>query len=138
MQEKLTDLLHRGHHSLVVGRGDMVSAFDGRGVSDLYWLIADHSDVLRHAEVADKVVGKGAAALMVLGGVAGLYADLISEPALQLLQAHQVSVAYGKLVPHILNRTGDGICPVEQRCAACTTPEECLAQIAAFIGQTHK
>ena len=37
---------------------------------------------MKGAAIADKVIGKGAAALMVLGGFKTVYADIISTPAL--------------------------------------------------------
>ena len=59
--------------------------FRERGVADLFRLQHEEPQLLRGAFIADKVVGKGAAALMVLGGVEGLFADVVSRPALELL-----------------------------------------------------
>ena len=63
--EDLINLLHEGNHSLVVANGD-VATFDGKGVSDLYNLLREDPIFLDGADVADKVVGKGAAALLSL------------------------------------------------------------------------
>ena len=41
---------------------------------------------MRGAQIADKVIGKAAAVLMVLGRVQEVYTDIISEPALVLLR----------------------------------------------------
>lgn len=41
---------------------------------------------------------------MILGGVAELHADVISEPALSLLAESPVRVSYGEKVPSIRNR----------------------------------
>lgn len=129
---ELIDLLHRGRHSLVVA-GDEVRTFDGCGVSDLYRLLTNEPNLLRRASVADKVVGKGAAALMVEGGVREVYADVVSTPALALFRVGGIPVRYGQEVPHIVNRAGNGICPVEQLCRDCTTATECIPLIAAFM-----
>ena len=80
---RLTEILHGGGWSLVVDNG-AIRTFSGRGVSDLYGLLTREPETLRGASVADKVVGKGAAALMVLGGVKEVYADVASAPALGL------------------------------------------------------
>ena len=48
--------------------------FRERGVADLFRLLREEPQLLRGAFIADKVVGKGAAALMVLGGGEGLFA----------------------------------------------------------------
>ena len=68
MLEDIIRLLHEGKHSLVVSNGE-VRTFDRRGVADLYALLREDSDFLKGASVADKVVGKAAAALMILGAL---------------------------------------------------------------------
>lgn len=132
--EDLISLLYNGHHSLVVANGE-VCTFSGRGISDLYLLLTNVPGFLRGASVADKVVGKGAAALMVLGGVQEVYAGIISTPALDLLHKSGIAVRFGQKVPNIINRAGDSICPVEQLCMGCATAAECLLQIEKFVKQ---
>lgn len=128
----LIDILHEEHHSLVVANGD-VCTFDGRGISDLYNLLSEDPEFLRGASVADKVVGKGAAALMILGGIVEVYADIISSAALGFLQDKGLRVYFGREVTYIINRNGDGICPVEQLCLPCNSAVECLTLIKGFI-----
>ena len=53
--------------------------------------------------------------------------------ALQLLEEAGIPVEYECLVPNIINRAGDGICPVESLCADARTPEECLPRIGEFV-----
>ena len=63
--DDLIQLLHEGKHSLVVANGE-VCTFNGRGVIDLYHLLQDDPGFLYEASIADKVVGKAAAALLAL------------------------------------------------------------------------
>ena len=130
---ELADLLHREECSCVVWRESDVCICRRRGVIDLYTLLTVSPGRMRGALVADKVVGKGAAALMSAGGVAELYADVISIPALDLLRRAGIAVSYGECVPNIINRAGTGICPVEALCTDCTTADECLPLIEKFI-----
>lgn len=109
----------------------------GRGVSDLRRLLADPTAPLRGATVADKVVGKGAAALMAAGGVRTLHAAVMSRPAHELLLREGVAVACDALVPHIIRRDGRGICPVEAACADADSVAECLAAIERFFAETN-
>ena len=132
MMHALIMLLHEEHHSLVVAQ-DMIRTFDGRGVSDLYRLLNEESEWLRGALVADKIVGKGAAALMAAGRVKAVYAEVISQPALYLLRQECVRVNYGALVPQIINRAGTGQCPLERRLTDCCSAAECLPLIRSFI-----
>ncbi len=129
----LVRLLREERASCVVRCGDMIRIFRRRGVKDLYELLESEPGALRGALVADKVVGKGAAALMVLGGVAALHAEVVSEPAMALLRGAGVQVGFGECVPNIINRAGNGVCPVETLCAECRTAGECLPEIRKFI-----
>lgn len=128
----LINILHKGNHTLVV-YSDTVYTFNNRGVSDLYAILQNTPDILKGAAVADKVVGKGAAAMMLLGGVRQLHADIISEPALKLFDTSSVIVTFDRKVPYIINRKGDGMCPVETLCMSADTPRQCLKQIQAFF-----
>ena len=132
--DELIRILHESGCSLALrsGAGE-TRTFRRRGVADLYDLLKDEPELLRGAIITDKVVGKGAAALMALGKVARLHADVISQGALELLGEEGVEVAYGALVPNIINRRGDGICPVETLCKNCRTAEECYPLIKEFI-----
>lgn len=129
---ELKDVLLRGGHSLAVYDGE-VHLYDGRGVKDLHRLLTTEPQRLRQALLADKVVGKGAAALMILGQVKAVYADMVSTAALLLLRENDIQVSYGREVGHILNRSQDEICPVEQLCDDCRTAEECLSKITDFL-----
>ena len=64
--QDLIDLLHERKCSCVLRNGEIYT-FERRGVEDLYDLLREQPGLLLGADVADKVVGKGAAALMVLG-----------------------------------------------------------------------
>ena len=104
-----------------------------RGVQDLYRFLKTEQDFLRGAFIADKVIGKAAAALMALGGVDEVFARVISSPARELLERSGIKVDCLSEVPHIINRTRTGWCPLETRCFRMHTAEECLQQIEDFI-----
>ena len=131
--EQLSKLLASGGHSLAVRNGSATTTYDGRGVADLHRLLHESPATLRGAEVADKVVGKAAAALMIAGGVKRLHALTVSRPALDLLHGSGVDTTYGELADHIINRAGTGWCPLELRCRDCLTTGECLTQIDDFL-----
>ena len=68
------DLLFAERCSCVVRNGDTIRIFRERGVRDLWRLLHEEPELLDGAFVADKVVGKGAAALMAAGRVRELCA----------------------------------------------------------------
>ena len=130
---ELTGLLHReGCSCVIFGRGEVTLCHE-RGVKDLLRILDSDPSMLKDALIADKVVGKGAAALMIAGGVKSVYADVISRPALELFASSPVTVTYGTAVPNIINRAGTGVCPVETLCKDCRTAEECLPLIESFV-----
>lgn len=137
MMQDLIRLLHDGCHSLVIAGGE-IRTYDGRGVSDLLRLLHDEPDFLRGAIVADKVVGKAAAALMVVGGVKEVYAEVISRQAFFLLDEAGVSATFRQVVPAIVNREGTGLCPMELLCIKCSSPAECVEAIEKFVNEKMK
>ena len=90
MMQALIEILHREQCSLVVRHDGEVSTYGKPGVRDLEHLLKHQPEVLKGALVADKVVGKAAAALMVVGGVAQVYAEVLSEKAVPFLQKAQI------------------------------------------------
>lgn len=115
--KEIIDLLHSQKCSCVIaGAEGEIRSFHQRGVADLYTLLCQEPHFLHGASVADKVVGKAAATLMVKGKIRELYTDTISTPALKLLQKAQIPVEYVQVVPYIRNRDNTGWCPLETRC----------------------
>ncbi|MDR0368462.1 MAG: DUF1893 domain-containing protein [Bacteroidales bacterium] len=109
-------LLHEKDYSCVIKNRDEIHTFSHRGVKDLYWLLTHNPDLLKGAFAVDKVVGKAAASLWILGGIDELYTDLISRPALQMLQHHNIKISFRHEVPVLLNCHRNDWCPLELLC----------------------
>lgn len=97
----------------IVQDGKTVYTSAGLGVKPLLAVYREQPLLLRGSAVADTVIGKAAAVLLVLGGVSQAYGQIMSRPAMDYLAAHGISHACGQEVPFILNRTEDGSCPLE-------------------------
>lgn len=119
-------LLEQAQCSLVVQQCDDIQYYRERGVKDLLRLLQHEPQTLLNACVADKVVGKGAAALLILGKVQRIETKLISQSALNLLKKYQIPTKYEQEVPFILNHLGKAPCPVESACEEIETPEQML------------
>ncbi len=130
--EELIQILHQGNYSCVIRNGT-TRTFTRRGVADLYSLLKDEPSFLNGAAVADKVIGKGAAAILVKGGVKRVYADVISLSALTLLREAGIETDFGSTVPFIQNRDKSGWCPMEKICYEEKTAEDILPLIEKFI-----
>ncbi len=132
--KQLIDILHNEELTLVVRSADgELHRFTQRGVKDLLALVTERPKILRDAIIADKAVGKAAAACMAVGRVKQVHADVMSEPALELLEKHNVTASYSKLVDHIINRTGTDWCPMEKLSRDENDPATIIEKIQAFF-----
>ena len=137
-RQELITQQHAERCSCGISNNGIVRSFHERGVKDLHNLLHNESELLRGATVADKVVGKGAAALMVAGGIEWVHADVISSGALDLFKLNDIEVECTTVVPNIINRTGTDICPVEKLCRDCRTAAECLPLIDKFVAEMSR
>lgn len=138
MQELIAQLHDGGYTCVVATKEGKVLTFAGRGIADLYTLYTERPETLRNSRIADKVIGRGAAALLVAGGAKSVYADVMSRPALELLQTHGIEADYAQLTEGIINRRGDGPCPVEHLCQKLNTTDEMIAAIRGFVESNRK
>lgn len=99
-----------------------------RGVTPLVDLLDTGMDFSGYA-AADKVVGKATAFLYCLLEVSAVYAPVISQAALEILQAQGILVEYDLVVPAILNRRKNGFCPMETATQNISDPEAALEAI---------
>lgn len=127
-------LLEEGGYTCVLCKGESVLTRVERGVRPLMkWL--DAGEDLREFTAADKVVGRAAAFLYIVLGVKVVYAPVMSEGALYTLARHGVQPVCDKTVKTIINRTGTGICPMEQAVAEILEPEEAVKAIRARMSE---
>lgn len=131
---ELKELLQRDDvRGVARSAGGRLREFHRQGVVDLYELLSCDPAFLDGASMADRVVGRGAALLMVKGRVQKVFAYVISESALSIFSQAGIPVSYDSLQPHIINRTGTDICPVEKLTSATTDPDEAFRLIGNFL-----
>lgn len=140
MDTRLKPVIERlaaGNCTLVIENGGEMHDFSGRGVGDLFRLLHQMPECLRGACVADKVVGRAAAALMIAGGIRALHTRVVSRLALDLFTrcGATIEVNADVVVDHVINRTQTDWCPLERRCADAQTVEACLERIDIFMNE---
>lgn len=116
------EAMEAGGYTCVLTDGVSLYTSCQRGVKPLVQFLEKKS-IPENLFAADKVVGRATAYLYVLLRVQALYAKVISAPAIAVLHAHGISVQYETLVPNIINRKGDGICPFEAAVMGIEDPE---------------
>lgn len=127
--QKACSLLQEGGYTCVLCGEEGNTLFSTqRGVKPLLdWL--DEGRDLTAYSAADKVVGAAAAFLYVLLKVKEVYAPVMSQAALKVFADHGIAASCDQAVELIVNRTGNGSCPMEAAVKGLTNPEEALAAI---------
>ena len=108
-----------------------------RGVKPLITLLSLEKQ-FDNAVAADKTVGAGAAHLYVLLGVRALWANVISDAAIKILEDSAIEVFFGERVPHIINRRGDGICPIESAVEGAESSREAYERIIEALDKLRQ
>jgi len=111
--EKAKELLLRHSYSCVVcSKGNIVTS-SLRGVQFLLQLYRQNRNLTAYS-IADKVIGKATAMLIVALGIEQAHGVVMSKAATAVLSKYQVKYSFDSLVPMITNRMGTGLCPMEQ------------------------
>jgi hypothetical protein len=135
--QKAIELLRREHYTCVLLKDETVYSSQKRGVKPLLELLESNGSLVGFF-AADRVVGLGAAHLYLLLGVKELWAEVMSEEAESLLTNHGVTVFAANVVPYIINRQGNGRCPIETAVIRCVSSEDALKQIKETLDHLQK
>ena len=99
-----------------------------RGVKPLLDFLESDKDFSGFS-AADKTVGAGAAHLSVLLGVKAVWVNIISTAGKKILSENNITVFCETEVPYIINRKGDGMCPIETAVKDITSSKKALEAI---------
>lgn len=86
---------------------------DGLGVKPILAKQRMNYEYFKDAIIVDKVIGKAAAMLLIDSGAKFIHGKMMSEYAIKILEKYKVKYSYDKKVDFIINRTNDGMCPLE-------------------------
>jgi len=128
-------LIDGGKAAVVARDGKIVLQLEGRGVKPIVDAINADPQVFAGAAVADKIVGRAAAAVYVVGGAKTVYAKVMSQGAKTLLESHGVRAEAGEFVARIINRERTGECPMEQATAGMEDVQQILDTLRKAIQQ---
>lgn len=131
---KAKEILVEGGYTLVLCDGKDVVPSADRGVKPLLQLL-ESGKCYNGYFACDKVVGSAAAYLYVLLGIREVYALTLSENARAVFEKYAIAFYYETLVPNIINRKGDGLCPMEQATLSASSPEDALRRIKNKLRQ---
>lgn len=130
-------LLAEGSYTCVLCKDDEVYKNTLRGVAPMVKWLENGTDLVGFS-AADKVIGKAAAMLFVLAGVKEVHGDVMSTAAAEFLTSEGIPFTYDTLTEKIINRSGDGICPMEQLTAEMNDPEAAFEAIKLKLSELRK
>ena len=105
------EYLSKGY-SVCLCKDEEILLSSGKGIAFIAFLARDGKKFVGYS-VADKIVGKAASHVYVLLGVREVYGSVMTKEGLDILTKNGIVATYGTLVEKIINRSGDGICPME-------------------------
>ena len=119
--------------SLAVAKnGKVLFRSKSHGVSDLLAMISDVGRLAEGASLADSIVGRAAALLCVYSKIIAVYGANMSEGALSVFKANDIKCEYGTLVPKILNRKKNDICPFDKAVLGTNDPNIALDRLRSL------
>ena len=114
---------HLNGHSICLCKNGEWFTDDGGGISPMMRFLGENRDLRGYAG-ADVIVGKAAAMLFVKSGIAAVYGEVMSKAAKAYLEERRIPCETDTLTEYIINRKGDGFCPMEQTVAAIDDPDD--------------
>ncbi len=110
------------------------------GVKPLIMFLNEHAELQRNDELLliDKIIGKAALLLAVKCGIKTILTPVISQEALDAIEHYGVEWEAGKIVPYIINREGNGKCPIEASVTDTIDLDEAYRNIKSVIAELMK
>ncbi len=109
------------HYTCVLCRGERVYKSEKKGIAPMMELL-DSGAELSGFCAADRIVGRATAMLFVLARVREVYAEVITDGAVQILEENGIACTWQTRTKMIINRRGDGPCPMEKTVDGITDP----------------
>ncbi len=129
-------LLREKATCVVIRDGKIINIEYGRGIKPILKIYEE--GLLKNAIVVDKIVGRAAAMIMVLGGVSQCFGRTVSKGAVEVFKKHGIYCEYEEASEYIINRSGDGLCPMEEAVMGIDNPEVALQEIKKRLDELSK
>ena len=124
-------------HSLVLVKENDIYIEDDKGLKPLLSFINKNIN-LKGFSLADKIIGRAAAFLIIKLNIKEVYTKTISKGAYELLIDNNVDISYDNMVDKILNKDKTGLCPMEECVININNPEDAYNEIIKKIKLMQK
>lgn len=117
---------------LIRGREEIISR--DKGIKFLFTL-ASEGKTYEGGSIADKIIGKAAAYLLVMLCIKNVYAPIMTNEAAEIFEKHKINYSYIKLTDVIIGRDGKKPCIMEQAVKSAKTPVEAYNRIKQVFSE---
>ena len=128
--------LDAGAAVVAARNGVIVAVEEGRGIGPLLKLLDGMK--LQGALVADKVIGRAAAAICAQGGARKVCTPLAGKGAAELLGKRGIALEAEQTVERILNRDKTDSCPMEKAVAGMDDPAKMVETLRKKVAELRK
>ncbi len=117
---------------VIVKEGKVVFETKSHGVGGFLQAVEKLDKRLVASSVADKIVGAAAAMLCVYSEASSVFAVMISEEGIRVLEDNNIVYRFENEVPNILNHEKTDICPFEKLAIGSRDPKEAYTKLKSF------
>ena len=128
------EMIDNNIYSCIVVKEDKVlHSVLGKGIRPLLNLYNNNRKDLKDSFLADKIIGKAAAIIIIASKIKHVYGYIVSKNALEMLSECGIKVEYNELTDKIYNAKKTDMCPLEKIVMSCNNINDGLESINSFI-----
>jgi len=116
---------------VIVKNGRVLFEKEAHGIRGLLEAVKQLRDNMAGSSVADRIIGRAAALLLVYSGVVAVFAVTASDGGIEVLKNNHVFHEFGRRVPGILDSKRVDVCPFEKLVAGFSDPKEAYEELKA-------
>ncbi len=117
---------------VIVKKGKILFESSMSGINPILQAIEKLKHKMSGSSVADKIVGRSAALLLVYSHVNEVFASVLSIEGRKVLEENGVKYEFSSIVQKILDKTGKNTCPFESFSYNITSPNQAYKLMKVF------
>jgi hypothetical protein len=125
-------LLEKDLNLVIVKNGKVIFETKKQGINGFLQAIKELNKNLVGSSAADKIIGVAAAMLCVYAGVNSVFALIISEEGIKVLEDNNITYIFKKKVLNILNRDKNDVCPFEKSALNSRNPGDAYLKLKSL------
>jgi len=126
-------LKEENYSCVVVKDNELKHAVIGHGIKPLLMLYKETPEDIEGSFVADKLIGRAAASILICARVKEAYGEVASRQAVELLEKYNIKIEYNILVEEIRNKDDSDMCPLEKLVQKISNPVGAVKAIEEFL-----